>query len=132
MTNGPVPDVTPTNQLFWDGTALGELRLRSCNPCGHRFRFISNWCPKCWSTDLSWIKCTGRGRVRAHTVVHIAPYESMSARTPYSIALVELEEGPTMMSNILDCDPATIKNGMSVEVIFEDRGDLRLPQFRPA
>jgi len=132
MTGGPMPEVTPVNQPFWDGTAMGELRIRTCKACGERFRFVSDWCPTCWSTDLGWQLASGRGRIAAMTVVQMAPYESVAARVPYVLALVELEEGPTMMSNVVDCDPLTVTVGMPVQVTFEQRGELQLPQFRPA
>lgn len=132
MTGGPIPEVTPANRPFWDGTAIGELRIRVCKACGARFRFVSEWCPACWSTDLAWQAASGRGRVTAMTVVQMAPYESVAARVPYVLALIELPEGPTMMSNVVDCDPARVTIGMPVQVTFEQRGELRLPQFRPA
>lgn len=132
MIGGPMPEVTPGNQLFWDGTAQGELRLRCCNSCGERFRFVSDWCPACWSTDLHWQVASGRGVVHAMTLVHMAPYASVAARVPYVLALVQLPEGPTMMSNIVGCDPQQVCIGMKVEVSFEARGGLMLPQFRPA
>jgi uncharacterized OB-fold protein len=130
--SGPMPQVSPVNQLFWEGTALGELRVRCCNACGARFRFVSEWCPSCWSTDLGWQRASGRGKVAAMSVVHMAPYESVAGRVPYVLALVELEEGPTMMSNVVDCAPDTVAVGMAVQVCFEPRGELRLPQFKPA
>jgi uncharacterized OB-fold protein len=132
MTGGPMPEVTPVNRPFWDGTAIGELRIRSCKACGTRFRFVSEWCPACWSTDLGWQVASGRGKVTAMTIVSMAPYESVAARVPYALALIELTEGPTMMSNVVGCDPSTVTIGMPVQVTFEPRGDLHLPQFRPA
>jgi uncharacterized OB-fold protein len=132
MTGGPMPEVTPVNRPFWDGTAIGELRIRICKACGERFRFVSEWCPACWSTDLGWQVASGRGKVTAMTVVQMAPYESVAARVPYVLALIELAEGPTMMSNVVDCDPGTVTIGMPVQVTFEERGELRLPQFTPA
>lgn len=129
---GPMPEVTPVNQLFWEGTAAGELRLRCCKACGKRFRFVSDWCPVCWSSDLDWEVASGCGVVHAVTVVHMAPYESVAARVPYVLALVRLREGPTMMSNIVGCDPTEVRIGLDVQVTFEQRGDLMLPQFKPA
>jgi hypothetical protein len=131
MSGGPLPEVTPVNQLFWDGTAIGELRVRCCKSCQARFRFVSDWCPKCWSTDLGWEAASGKGKVVAKTVVHMAPYESVAERVPYVLALIELAEGPTMMSNVVDCDPGAVQVGMPVQVTFEPRGELQLPQFRP-
>ena len=126
-----MPEVTPVNRPFWDGTAIGELRIRACMACGARFRFVSEWCPSCWSTDLSSQVASGRGKVAAMTVVRTAPYESVAARVPYVLALIELEEGPTLMSNVIGCDPDAVKIGMPVRVTYESRGDLQLPQFRP-
>jgi len=132
VTGGPIPEVTPVNQPFWDGTAVGELRIRTCKTCGARFRFVSEWCPSCWSTDLGWQVVSGRGKVAAMTVVQMAPYPSVAERVPYVLALIELAEGPTMMSNVVDCDPGAVAVGMPVQVTFEPRGGLQLPQFRPA
>jgi len=131
MSSGPIPEVTPVNLIFWEGTALGELRLRQCNRCGHRFRFVSTWCSACWSADLGWIRASGKGQISAMTVVHVAPYAAMANRVPYVLALVALEEGPVMMSNIVDVAPDKVEIGMPVEVTFERRGELQLLQFRP-
>lgn len=130
MIGGPMPEVTPVNQLFWDGTAAGELRIRCCKACGARFRFTTEWCPTCWSTDLGWETTRGQGTVRSFTVVHMAPYESMAARVPYVLALVELAEGPTMICNIVDCAASQVRIGIPVQVTFEARGDLHIPQFK--
>lgn len=130
MMGGPIPEVTPVNQIFWEGTVLGELRLRQCNRCGHLFRFVSTWCSACWSADLGWIRAIGTGKVAAMTVVHIAPYSSMADRVPYVLALIELQEGPMMMCNIIDVAVDRVEIGMAVDVIFEARGELQLPQFR--
>ncbi len=132
MTGGPLPIMTSMNRPYWDGTALGELRMRKCDACGALFRFVSEQCPKCWSTDLSWQIASGRGKVVAFTTVYRAPYESVEARVPYTIALIDLCEGLTMMSNVIECDPSAVRVGMPVELIFEQRGEVRLPQFRPA
>jgi hypothetical protein len=126
-----MPEVTPVNAIFWEGTALGELRLRRCQACDHRFRFVSSWCPVCWSADLDWVRASGLGKVSAMTVVHMAPYESVAERVPYVLALIELDEGPVMMSNVIDLPYDQVEIGMPVEVTFENRGELKLPQFRP-
>ena len=89
-------------------------------------------CPKCWSDDLGWTVSAGKGRIVARVVVHTAPYESVAARVPYVVALVELAEGVTMMSNIVECDPESVKVGMPVSLTWEKRGDFMLPQFRLA
>jgi len=127
----PVPDVDSVNRLYFEGTAAGELRIRTCKSCGHLFRFAHAWCPECWSQDLDFKVASGRGRIETFTVVHQAPYESFEDRIPYVIALVELDEGVRMMSNVVDCDPGHVRIGLPVTVTYEDRGPLKVPMFRP-
>jgi len=131
MTGGLEPVQTPINQLYWEGTAKGELRVRLCNNCGARFRFVRELCPQCWSHDLGWQVASGIGTVVARAIVETAPYEAMADRVPYVLALIELAEGPTMMANVLECNPTAVSIGMPVELFFEARGDFMLPQFRP-
>jgi uncharacterized OB-fold protein len=126
-----MPDISPMSQPYWEGTKSGELRLRRCNACGTLFRFVRALCPSCWSNDLGWIAARGTGVVIARAIVATAPYPSMEGRAPYVLALIELEEGVTMMANVLDCDPSEVFIGMSVTCFFEQRGDVALPQFRP-
>lgn len=128
---GPMPDITPMSQLYWEGTTRGELRLRRCNDCGKLFRFVRALCPACWSHNLGWIAACGDGVVIARAVVAAAPYPSMEGRAPYVLALIELQEGVTMMANVLGCNLSDVFIGMSVTVFFEQRGEIALPQFRP-
>lgn len=128
--SGPLPVPNPISQPYWDGTAQGELRIRKCNSCGAHFRFIRDLCPKCWSDDLGWIVSEGRGRIVARVIVETAPYAAMDDKVPYVLALVELEEGVTMMANIVDCEPNSVKVGQSVSLTWEQRGDFVIPQFK--
>lgn len=128
----PVPDVDSVNRLYFEGTAAGELRVRKCNSCGTLFRFAHAWCPDCWSQDLDFVVSSGLGKVETFTVVHQAPYESFEDRIPYVIALIELEEGVRMMSNVIDCQPQDVHIGMNVQAVFEQRGPVSLPMFSPA
>lgn len=132
MSGGPLPTITPLNQPYWDATAKGEVRLQHCNKCGANFRYVRDICGNCWSEDLGHVVIKGEGTVIAVTVAHIAPYESVEQRVPYALALVELPEGATMMTNIVECDPESVYVGQKVELLFEPRGDLQIPQFRPA
>jgi len=132
MSGGPLPTPSPISQPYFEGTKIGELRVCECRSCGALFRFIRELCPKCWSDDLGIKVCSGRGTVVARVIVHTPPYESMNGRTPYVLALVELEEGVTMMSNVVDCDPSSVGIGDRVALTWEERGEYVLPQFRPA
>ena len=128
MIGKPAPRVTELNRLYFEGCALGELRLRRCSRCRARFRFAHSFCPKCWSLELDWLTASGRGRVSHFSVVYQPP--SAAFEVPYVLALIELEEGVRMMSNV-QCDPSEIKIGLAVRVTFERRGDIALPMFVP-
>jgi len=127
----PVPDIDDVNRLYFEGTAAGELRIRHCNSCGTLFRFAHAWCPECWSQDLGFKVVSGRGRVETFTVVHQAPYPAFEERIPYVIALIQLEEGVRIMSNIVDCDPDAVEIGLPVAVTYEERNSVMIPMFAP-
>ena len=118
----PMPLLHKMNELFYAGCAQGELRIRLCPKCKARFHFTSLWCPYCYSQELSYEKASGRGTVSHYTVCHTSPYPELDQFTPYILALIELDEGVRMMSNVLDCPPERIHVGMRVEVRFETRG----------
>ena len=128
MTDKPVPEIRGMNRVFFEGCAQGELRLRRCLDCDARFRFAHEWCPSCWSQELGWEKACGLGKVSHYSVVHVG--QSDAFETPYVLALIELDEGVRMMSNVR-CDPADVRIGLPVRVTFEKRGDVSLPMFVP-
>ncbi|AEI81859.1 hypothetical protein CNE_BB1p04350 (plasmid) [Cupriavidus necator N-1] len=132
MTAKPKPKVSSLNAPYWEGTAVGELRLRHCQKCEALFRFTHPRCPCCWSDDLDWKRARGKGTVATFTVVHVAPFPAMESSVPYILALVDLEEGVRMMCNIVLCDPLEARIGMAVSVAFEDRDGISLPQFKPS
>lgn len=132
MSDKLVPEVNDTTRLYWEGTAAGELRLRSCKSCGAKFRFNHGWCPECGSDDLGYVVSTGKGVVTNFSIIHVPPYDAYAAEVPYALALIDLEEGVRMMANVVDCDPTAVCVGMKVAVTYEDRGGVKLPQFKPA
>ena len=84
------------------------------------------------SENLEWVKASGRGQVLTFTIVRRAVSEAYAADVPYVVALIQLDEGPTMMSNVIQCDPETLKIGSPVQVVFEDWSEeISVPQFRP-
>jgi uncharacterized OB-fold protein len=117
---------------FWEGTREGELRVQHCNLCGHDQLYPRIVCTVCHRSDLSWRAASGRGSIYSVTVVRRAPSATYSADVPYAIALVELDEGPRLMSNIVGCDADDVRIGMRVVVDFDElAGDVRVPRFRP-
>ena len=84
------------------------------------------------SAELEWVKASGRGQVRSFTILRQAISPAYADEVPYMVALIQLEEGPTMMSNVVDCDPESVRIGMAVEVVFTAYTDeIFVPQFRP-
>jgi uncharacterized OB-fold protein len=131
---GPVFTPTPETLPFWEAARRHELMLPRCRACGFLFYYPRAACPRCLSGDLEWRRMSGRGRLDTFTVVHRG-LPNFALGTPYIIAMVELEEGPRLMSNLVDVepDPAKIRIGMPLEVVFRDVSDtIALPHFRPA
>lgn len=126
-----LPEITPLHEPFWAAVKRHELELQKCAACG-AFRFIPTEICACGSAKYSWEPVSGRGEVYTYTVVHRAPTAAYQADAPYVIAHVTLEEGPRMISNLVDCAPGDVTVGMPVEVIFDDVTDeVTLYRFRP-
>jgi uncharacterized OB-fold protein len=128
----PLPRVNETTRPYWDGARAGRLLLQRCRACTSFVHYPRAWCPRCWKTDLEWVESQGKGRVVTFTIVHQAPLESYAGDVPYVLAVVRLDEGPQMMTNIVGMEPARVRVDLPVAVVFEERaGGLRVPQFRP-
>jgi uncharacterized protein len=128
----PVPSPTPETQHFWDGTRAGELRLQRCADCDHIYFPPRPFCPACSSRSVDIVAASGRATLHSYVIHH---RDAPGFTAPYSIAVVELEEGPRMMSNIIGCDqtPEALELDMALEVTFESLNDeIALPLFRPA
>lgn len=132
MTHGPLaaPTVNADSKPYWDAAREGRLVLPHCRTCGHTFFMPRHQCPACWSDDLEWRQASGRGTVHSYSVVRRASLAAFAERTPYVLALIDLEEGPRMMSNILGADALETRIGDAVAVCFEACADgAMLPQF---
>jgi uncharacterized OB-fold protein len=133
MSERFVPVPTPETRTYWDKAAEGELWLPECASCGEFFFYPRAFCPRCASDDVVWTKASGRGVVESFVINH-RPAPGYEDEGPYAIAFVKLDEGPRLTANLLDIPqtPEHIRVGLPVEVVFEKRGDLALPQFRPS
>ena len=128
----PLPRINRLSRPFWEGTKQHELRLQRCNRCGHYWFPPSNWCPECLSSEHAWVTAGGRGRVWSWINMWQRYFPAFEDELPYNVAYVELDEGPGLMSNIVDCDPSELRCDLPVEVVFEDVTDeITLPKFRP-
>jgi uncharacterized OB-fold protein len=128
----PFPEPqTAEARHFFDAAAQGRLALQRCAACARVWFYPRPACVACGAERYAWIVASGRGRVHSHSIVHRAPSPAFRERVPYVVALVDLEEGPRMMANIVGDDALEVAIGDAVEVLFEERGEGRkLPQFR--
>ena len=129
----PVPVPDPDSAPFWEGCRNGRLLIQHCRDCGHNQFPPGNVCSACGAGAIEWIEASGRGRVFSWiVVVHPVPKPVYAGDVPYVVALVELEEGVRMPTNIVGCDSADIVADMPVRVLFDHVSeDVVLPRFRP-
>ncbi len=114
----PIPAVTTLTEPFWEGTRGGRLLLQRCSDCAV-FRWTPQFaCPACWSEAYKWGEVSGRGSLYSYTVVHRS-VDPERFETPYVLAVVALEEGPHMLTNLVECAQDEIRVEMPVEVRFE-------------
>ena len=132
-TGGAEIGATGSGDEFYAFCAQGELRLRRCNACRAWCHVPRVICPACAARDWSWEPVRGTGRIFSWTVVHRAMHPAFAQDVPYAVVVVELDEGPRIVSGLSGCAPGEIAMGMPVEVVFEksDRtGERVLPRFR--
>jgi uncharacterized OB-fold protein len=131
MAERPLPVPTDLSLPFWQGLRRREFLLQRCRSCG-AWRWTPQYlCTKCHSGDYDWAAASGRGRIYSFTIVHRPPTPAFTA--PFFLVVVELDEGPLMLSNLIDCSEAQLRIDMPVRVEFEDTSDaITLYCFRPA
>jgi uncharacterized OB-fold protein len=129
VTSRPQP--TTLSAPFWAAAREGRLELQRCSDCG-AYRWTPQvLCTVCYSEAYAWTPVSGRGRVYSHSTVHHAPMPEIP--TPYVVAVIALEEGPLMLTNIVGCSPDEVRVEMPVEVVFERIDEaISLYRFKPA
>jgi uncharacterized protein len=130
----PLPTPSPESKRYWDGCRNHELWLPFCRSCEAFYFYPRDFCPKCFSWDIEWRKTSGRGRVYTYAIQHRAYHPAWQDELPYVTALVQLDEGPRLYTNLvgIDPDPTEIQCDMPVEVVFDDvTEEVSLPKFRP-
>jgi uncharacterized OB-fold protein len=127
----PEPHPTPETAHFWEGTAAGELRLQRCRACDSAYFPPQPFCPLCASDDVEVFAASGNGTLQSYVINHRA---APGFTAPYVLAVVELDEGPRLLTNLVEVepDPAALPLDLRVEVVFETVGDTALPVFRPS
>jgi uncharacterized OB-fold protein len=128
-----LPQPTPETQPFWDGCKAHELRLQHCGTCNAYIFYPRIFCPTCLSDQLEWRTLSGKGTLLTY-VLSARPAPGFENELPYAIAIVQLAEGPHLMSNIVNTalTPENLPAGLPVEVVFEDVNEtITLPKFQP-
>ena len=126
----PVPPMNGDSRPYWEAAREGRLVIRQCRACSQVHFMPRHVCPHCWSDALDWIDASGHGVVHSYSIVRRAPLAEFAAEVPYVVALIDLDEGPRMMANIVGEGRLEVRIGEAVTVLFEPRGDVALPQFR--
>ena len=128
----PLPNPTEDSEAYWEAAKAGKLVVSGCTACGHKFLPPARMCPKCWSLDVSWVEVSGRAKLWSFIIVHRPQHPGFQNDVPYNVAIVELEEGIRMHTNVVECANDALRIGMPVEVVFEKVDEeITLPKFRP-
>lgn len=129
----PLPEFRPETKPYWEASKNHELVIPRSKTTGEFFFYPRALSPGDDMTDdIEWVKSSGKAKVWAYSIHHMGPSKAYKGEPPYVVALIEMNEGVKMMTNIVDVDPKNVKIGMEVEVIFDDVTDeVTLPKFKP-
>ena len=133
--NKPLPNpVSPElSKPFWDAAKRHELMVPRCKTCSNLFFYPREVCPDCLSSDLEWSTVSGRGRLHTYTIVHQPVNAAFRDDVPYIYAMIQLDEGPRMVSNLVDCPIDDVEMDMPVTAVFDDvTPEVTLVKFKPA
>jgi uncharacterized OB-fold protein len=127
-----LPVIYPEELPFWEAARSRQIKLQRCSACSKAWYPIGPACPHCFSMKWEWAIMSGRGTLHNYVVYHKAWTKWFESRVPYAVIQVQLEEGPRLTANLVECDVKNIKIGTPVEPVFEDiTDDITLIQFRP-
>ena len=139
MTPADRPEPDAFTRPYWEAAAQGRLLLRRCASCGRAHHYPREFCPHCWSEDVVWEQASGDAVLYTWSVVHVNDLPPFRDRLPYVAAVVDLAEGPRMMTAVVGCDPAALRVGMALHVSLPtaepggptDPAPLAAPVFSP-
>ena len=127
-----LPTADAETQPYWDAAREERLLIRRCGACGDTHFYPRRFCPSCWSDDVAWEQASGNATLYTWSVVHSNDLPPFGEKVPYVAAVVDLAEGPRMMTNVVDCDADALRIGMELTVAFDARtDDVTVPVFRP-
>jgi len=129
----PLPVPSDVSRPFWEGLRSREVRLQRCRTCARFVFYPRRLCPFCLSEDLEWARASGRGKVYSYTIVRRAMHPAFQADVPYVFAIVELEEGPRLATNVVNCRPEDVRVDMPVKASYHDiTPEITLLTFEPS
>ncbi len=127
----PLPQIDATNRPYWDGLRAGRLSYPQCDDCGHAWLPPRTECPHCLGTGIGWKTAGGQARLVSWVVYHKPFHPAFTDRVPYNVAVVELEEGPRLISNIVGTDNQdALRIDLPLELMIEDEHGIAVPRFR--
>jgi uncharacterized OB-fold protein len=130
----PLPAITDKSRPYWEAAKAGRLELPRCDNCGTFHTYFEPWCNKCGHEGVHWEQLSGRGRIWANCRFHRLYFAGFESDLPYNVAMVELEEGPRMVTNIVGLPTGALEEmpyGMAVEAVFEPVNDeVTLVKFK--
>lgn len=125
----PQPEITSVNKPWWDGLAAGKLTYQRCS-CGHKWLPPRAECPACLKADPQWETASGNATLISWVVFRTAYHPAFANRLPYNVAVVELQEGPRLVSNIIDApDGKGLSIGMKLQLALQNEGGTVIPRF---
>ncbi len=129
----PEPYNAALSRPFWEAAKRHELVMPRCQTCSELHFYPRELCPYCLSADHEWVSLSGHGRVYSYTVVHQPAHPAFREDAPYVYAMVQLDEGPRLIANIVQCRIEDVKVDMRVSVIYDEvTPEVTLVRFRPA
>lgn len=126
----PVPVPDGDSRTFWEGCNEGKLLIQKCLDCKTHIFYPRAVCPHCMSDDIKWVESSGKGKVYSYTIARRAAHPSFKEDVPYVVALIELDEGVRILSNIINCNVEDVKCEMPVKVVFQNQEGMNLPKFQ--
>lgn len=132
MSEFPAPPVDDLTRPFWDGLTAGELRFQRCRQCDNAWLPQREECPRCWSDQWAFEVSSGRGTLVSWIVYHKAYHPYFADKIPYNVSIVELEEGPRLLTNVVTDDPGSLDIDQPVELLIQREAGFSLARFRPA
>jgi uncharacterized OB-fold protein len=130
LTRPVNPELT---RPFWQAAKRHELVMPRCTTCAHIFFYPRSECPRCFSTALEWVPVSGRGRLHSFTIVYQPANAAFREEAPHVYAVVQLDEGPRLVSNVVECDPEAVSVDMPLVAVFDEvTPEWTLVKFKPA